>query len=175
MSNEFIPIIGIGGNLLSSYYDARNLTRTVSSLSSTTLSSSRLNSPAISTPWELDDQREGEDRGLIGRYNQIREQSNFIDLDTSFIKGASGDIDRQALFALYGALKELQSIADYAAQERTPEVLLSKLSSQFKTGLSQVSDYIRDTELDKLTLMLGKKEPRITSDQSLGKDNDDIY
>ena len=48
------------------------------------------------------------------------------------------------------------------------------LSAQFQSGLSQVDQYLRDAEIDKLILLAGEKKSFVTSEVGLGKDDRDI-
>ncbi|WP_339861664.1 SBBP repeat-containing protein [Paremcibacter congregatus] len=167
-STSSFTLINFDANLLGSYFNARTVTRTVSAIQNAPTRIER--GPAVITPW---DALAGSDRTLAAKYNALRGKTNFIDLNTDNVR-QTRDKDERALFALYQALNNLKTVADYAKEESTPTAILAKLSDQFRGGLSEVQDYIRAAELDKLSLMFGKKEPRLQSDVSLGKNNYDI-
>ncbi len=162
-------LISFDANLLGSYFNARTVTRTVAAIQNSSRSFER--GPAVVTPWDLDERNAP--RTLAGKFNAVRGKTNFIDLNAKNIRQTT-DKDEKALFALYQALNDLKTIADYAAEPTTPTAILTRLNSQFRGGLGQIQDYVRDVELDKLTLMFGEKQPRVTSGVSLGKNNPDI-
>jgi len=163
-------LITFNADLLGSYFNARVVSRTVAAIQNTTHSPFG-RGPAVITPWDLADRNAN--RTLAGKFNALRGKTDFIELDNRTILQTQ-DKDEKALFALYQALNSLKTIADYAAEPSTPTALLAKLSSQFRGGLGQVQNYIRDAELDKLTLMYGEKLSRVTSNISLGKNDRDI-
>lgn len=164
-----ISIIGIGSDLLGSYYNARTVTTTVNAIRN---SPSRIeNGPVVTTPWALQESR-GE-RTLAAEFNAVRGKTEFINLNDSSITQTRNK-DEKALFALYQALNDLKVIANYAADANTPTALLANLSQQFKNGLGQVEQYTREAELDKLNLLFGEKKPRAESEVTLGKIDYDI-
>lgn len=160
-------LISLNVSLLGSQFNASNGIGTSSFGSSSASAFNR--GPAVITPWAEED-----DRSLVSRYNQIRNKSSFIDENTSAVREAGLDEDNKALFTLYAALNDLKTIAEYASDSKTSSSLISSLSSQFQTGLSQVDQYVRAAELDKLILLAGEKKSFLTSEVSLGKDNRDI-
>ncbi len=162
-------LIGFDSNLLGSYFNARTVARTVSAIQNTPNRSAR--GPAIITPWDLADINSR--KTLAGRFNAVRGKTDFIDLGSKNVLQTQNK-DEKALFALYQALSDLKTVADYAAESTTPTALLAKLSTQFRGGFSQVQDYVRKAELEKLTLLFGNKEPRAQTDISLGKNDPDI-
>jgi len=162
-------LINFDAGLLGSYYNARTVTRTVAAIQNAPATIER--GPAVITPW--DQAGSSDSRTLAGKFNAVRGKTDFIDLGEKSIR-QTRDKDEKALFALYRALNDLKTIADYAAEPSTPTALLAKLSSQFRGGLGQVQDYVREAELDKLTLMFGEKKPRVESEIGLGKTNYDI-
>ena len=134
------------------------------------LSSAALNrGPAVIAP-----RAEEDDRSLINRYNQIRNKSTFINENTSALHEAGLDQDNKALLTLYAALNDLKTIAEYASDSKTSSSLIAGLSAQFQSGLSQVDQYLREAEIDKLILLAGEKKSFVTSEVALGKDDRDI-
>ncbi len=158
-------IISLDVTLLGSQFNASNGIGT-SSFGSSALAS---RGPAIITPWAEED-----DRSLTRRFNQIRNKTNFINENTSAVKEAGFDKDNKALFTLYAALSDLRTIAEYASSNTTPLSLISSLSTQFQTGLSQVDNYVKQAELDKLILLAGEKKSYVTSTAALGKNDRDV-
>lgn len=154
-------------SLLGSQFNARNGIGTSSFGTSSAAAFNR--GPAVVTPWA-----EVDDRSLISRYNQIRNKTSFIDENTSAVREAGLDKDNKALFTLYAALNDLKTIAEYASDSKTSTSLISGLSSQLQTGLTQVDQYVRDAELDKLILLAGEKKSYVTTEVGLGKDESDI-
>ncbi len=162
-------LINFDANLLGSYFNARTVTRTVAAIQNSARPFER--GPSVITPWDLLDSKEA--RTLAGRFNAVRGKTDFIDLNVKSIQQTESK-DEKALFALFTALNDLKTIADYAADDTTPSALLANLSTQFRGGLNQVQDFVREAELEKLTLMFGEKKPSLLSDISLGKNNSDI-
>ncbi|PCI32889.1 MAG: hypothetical protein COB54_05735 [Alphaproteobacteria bacterium] len=162
-------LISFDENLLGAYFNARTVTRTVAAIQNSPRSIGR--GPAVISPWDLENN--GRTRTLAGKFNAVRGKTNFIDLNSKSVQ-QTRDKDERALFALYQALNDLKTIADYAADDTTPSALLARLSTQFRGGISQVQDYVREAELDKLTLLYGEKKPRAQTEIALGKNPRDI-
>lgn len=162
-------LISFDANLLGAYFNARTVSRTVTAIQNSPPPLER--GPSVITPWDQLDSRKN--RTLSGLFNAVRGKTDFIDLSAASIRQTDNK-DEKALFALFLALNDLKTIADYAAHDTTPSALLAKLSSQFRGGLSQIQDYVRVAEVDKLTLMFGEKKPRLVSDISLGKNQTDV-
>ncbi|HRW31146.1 MAG TPA: SBBP repeat-containing protein, partial [Emcibacteraceae bacterium] len=68
----------------------------------------------------------------------------------------------------------MKTIAEYAKDNKTSSSLIAGLSIQFQNGLSQVDQYIRSAQLDKLVLLAGEKKSYVTSTAALGRDNRNI-
>ena len=171
MSN--FTLITLDTGLLGSYYTAQSNLRTLATASASSVPATPPSgsSPKDITPWA----NEGEqDSLLVSRYNKIRNETSFLDLNDEAVKKADGDADSEALFALYVALDKLKTIADYAADDNTLDSQLGRLSSQFNTGMKEVLDYVANVELDKLTLLAGEKKAGYESGIALGKDQFDL-
>ena len=159
-------IISFDTSLLSSYYSAKTNLRVTSALSTgTTSTSSTASASDITTPWDTED-----DRSLGRRYSEVKNLKSFINLNDDEVKLADGDKDVEALFALYTALEDLKTIAEYAASDSTADNLLEKLSAQYNSGITEIKDYITGLDLDKITLFSGEKGNAATSGVALGKD-----
>jgi hypothetical protein len=171
-SNPYFQIVTFDTSILSNYYAAKSASFAASY---TTPIKHSKQGPAVITPWKDDDLAAA---GLIKkkkidllatRFNKLRGKTDFIDSTTKAVKAAGSNLDDKALFTLYSALRDLETIAEYAASDKTPEALLAKVHSQFKAGLSQVRDFIKDAKLDKLILLYGEKKARVESAVQLGK------
>ncbi|VAV87688.1 hypothetical protein MNBD_ALPHA02-939 [hydrothermal vent metagenome] len=167
--NNSFQLISFDANLLGSYFNAQSVTRTVAAIQTSSRRIER--GPAVITPWDLADNRDAQT--LAGKFNAVRGKSNFIDLNVKNVTQTRNK-DERALFALYQALNDLKTIADYSADKNTPTALLANLNNQFRDGLGQVQDYIRGAEMDKLSLIFGEKLPRVESEVNLGKNKADI-
>lgn len=125
--------------------------------------------PAVIPPW-----KNQPNQTTVQKELAVNGVTNFIDLNSATVKSAGNDKDSKALFALYGALSQLQTIANEAANPNTAPGLLNKLNTQFQTGMSQVQSYIQTADLTKLTLMLGDKKSMLTSSATLGTDSGSV-
>lgn len=160
-------IISLDVSLLGTYSNAKNSIGTSSFNSPSSFSANR--SPAVVTPWAIEDTN-----SLLSRFNKIRSKSTFINENTSAVRKAGFNKDNKALFTLYSALNDLRTVAQYAADKSSPENLLASLDAQFRSGLSEVDAYIRQAELDKLTLLSGEKKSHVITEVALGKNDRDI-
>lgn len=161
-------LISFDVSILGTQYNARNgIGTSIYNTSSALASSGR--GPAVVTPWD-----ETDDTSLLSRYNKIRNKTSFINENTSAVKEAGFDKDDKALFTLYAALNDLRTISEYAKDNKTSSSLIAGLSVQFQNGLSQVDQYIRGAELDKLVLLAGEKKSYVTSAAALGRDDRNI-
>ncbi len=171
-NNPYYQIIGIDSSVLSNYYSAK--TASFAAYAAPRASAGK-QTPAVITPWDderlaaigLGDKKKPD--LLATRFNKVRHKTNFIDSSTKAVKSAGKNIDDKALFTLHAALKDLAIITEYAADKNTPAASLAKLHKQFTSGLSQVKDFIKDAELDKLILLYGAKRARVENDVQLGK------
>lgn len=167
--NNSFQLFSLDANLLGSYFNAQSVTRTVAAIQNSSRRIER--GPAVITPW--DQTTNLGTQTLAGKFNAVRGKSNFIDLNVKNVTQTRNK-DERALFALYQALNDLKTIADYSADKNTPSALLANLNNQFRGGLVQVQDFIRGAPLDKLSLIFGKKIPRVESNINLGKNKADI-
>ncbi|NOZ42568.1 MAG: hypothetical protein GXP02_05300 [Alphaproteobacteria bacterium] len=168
-SQNAFTLTGITTDLLGAYFNAKMVTNTVVAIQNTSLKSGR--GPAVITPWDSPNNQFR--TTLAGKFNAVRGKTNFINLNTKAVTQTQNK-DKKALFALYLALNDLKTVADYAAASSTPTALLGGLNSQFRSGLAQVENFVRSAPVDKLTLMFGKMKSTIQSGISLGKNNPDI-
>jgi len=159
----FRPIIGID-NLLSANFNAQLLSAAVASSNNASPAFTIDESTAeIETPFD------GEDtRSLDARVREVRALDEFVDLRDPRLDSVSDNPDRTATFATFIALDRLRTLAEFAADEGTPDVTLARLDEQFQQGLSEVRDFINAAELDRLGLFVGDREFEATSDARLG-------
>ena len=158
-------IISFDTSLLAGYYSAKTNLRVTSALSSGTASTTTTASASdITTPWDTAD-----DRSLGTRYNEVKNLRKFINIADEEVQLANGDKDVQALFALYTAIEDLRTIAEYASSDTTSSSLLESLSEQYNKGMTEVQDYLQGLDLEQLTLFSGAKESKVTTEVALGK------
>ncbi|MEM8800424.1 MAG: SBBP repeat-containing protein, partial [Pseudomonadota bacterium] len=161
-------IFQIDTTLLGAAANASIALRTVGSIPQSQLPS--INSqPAIEAPWEL----EGEPETLVRRISQVRNREQFIDLNSEAAARAGDDIDARATFALFEALRDLETLAEFASETATPESALGALDERFQAGLAEVESFLRDTELDRLDLLFGEKLNRVESRLRTGRNSID--
>lgn len=115
---------------------------------------------------------EEDTRTLTQRISEVRALTEFIDLNDERLETVEDNPDRTATFATYIALDRLRTLAEYAADEDTPETSLGQLDKQFQKGLAEIRDFINAAELDKLDLFVGDREFQKESVARLGRDND---
>ncbi|UTW55606.1 SBBP repeat-containing protein [Kordiimonas sp. SCSIO 12610] len=164
------PIIGIGANLLGQSINADILSAAVRfSNTNTPAVNLDISEENIATPFDQEDTR-----SLSQRIREVRELSEFIDLNDDRLEAVENNPDRQATFATFIALDRLRTLAEFAADEDTPEVTLARLDEQFQQGLSEVRNFINAAELDQLDLFVGDREFRADSTARLGTDNRDF-
>lgn len=172
-------IVNFGSDLLGSYYTAKQTQASILSLPpvQSNVSLSNGNNNAL-TPWDLDKQIAAErfsesSAGLYKLlkkdYESIKGIDEFINFRTSLIRNSDLDDDSKSLFALYNALKNLKTIAEYAGDPRTSERKMAALEEQFQLGLSQVKGFISDQQFEDLTLLFGEKVNGVTAQAGLGK------
>ena len=181
MSDEnSFQIVNFGADLLGSYYSARQQTRSLQTLPSVPSNVSLGNTNSAITPWEQDNavERERLSENLSSNalykllkkdYSSIQNKDEFINRVNNLVRDADLDIDSKGLFALYNALKDLKTIAEYAGDPRTSDRKMAALEEQFRLGFSQVKDFINTEKFDELTLLYGEKSGGLVARAGLGK------
>lgn len=162
-----VQIIGIDSSLLSASVNAQIAQRSVATLTAeqrASFSASR-SEDAVVAPWQI----ETEEQTLNERIREVRELTEFIDLDDDDLEAVANNPDQQATFAVYKALERLRVLAEYASEDGTIDSSLERLNEQFQSGLDEVRDYISTADLDKLELFLGDKEYDIETTTRGGK------
>jgi trimeric autotransporter adhesin len=158
------PIIGFSTNLLYGVYDARAMVNAARQIPKDQIDALINNKPAVQAPWEI----ATEPKSLISRIGDVRNLTSFINLKSPDV--AIGEsLDKQATFAIFKALDNIRTLAQYAAEKTTPNASLSRLDNTFQLGLSEVRQFLSQTTLDKLDLLLGAKSPRMESAVKTGK------
>lgn len=155
--------VTINTNLLTGIFAARNARASVASFQA----QPQFTSPAVTAPWQIDQ----EPRSLSRRISSVRQQTQFIDLRDATVRAAGDDRDAQATFAIYNALSDLQTLAQYASEDRTLDSELSRLSATFEAGLKEVQSFVGSQTLDKLDLLFASKKTNVKSVAEVGDDS----
>jgi hypothetical protein len=155
--------VTINTSLLTGIFNAQTARATASSFQALPQTSS----PAVTAPWQIDQ----EPQTLARAISSVRQQTQFIDLSDATVQAAGDDRDAQATFALYNALSDLRTLAQYASEDRTLDSELGRLSDTFETGLRQVQDFVAAQKLDKLDLLFSDKENDVKSVAELGSNS----
>ncbi|MEM7568257.1 MAG: hypothetical protein AAF337_00540 [Pseudomonadota bacterium] len=156
--------VTIDANLLSNIFQAQSARAAVNTAPAPRVVS---NDAAVIAPWQLNE----EPQPLSRRISSVRQQTQFINTDDATVQAAGDDIDAQATFTLFNALTDLQTLAQYASEERTLESELARLDATFQTGFSQIQSYLGNTTLDKLDLLVGDKDSSVTTAVDVGDDS----
>ncbi|WCL54436.1 SBBP repeat-containing protein [Gimibacter soli] len=168
-AQSFRPtIVGISTSLLSAVNDAKLTQIALNSLSSEDRAklNQRVPTNTLTTPpWENAETP----RSLEQQVREVRGLNSFINLKDSDIKGLANDPDQQATFVLYKALNNLRVLAEYASQKSTTSSTIAQLDALFKSGLTEVRDYLSSTSLNNLDLFLGDKQYKTETTTRLGK------
>ena len=158
------PIIGLSANLLYGVYDARAMANAARTIPKSEIDALVNNRPAVQAPWEI----ATEPKSLVSRIGEVRSMTSFIDLNAPDVS-IGETLDKQATFAIFKALDNIRTLAQYAAEDTTITSSLSRLNDTFQLGLNEIRDFISETEFDKLELLLGDKSPRTESAVRTGK------
>lgn len=162
-------IIGVSSSLIALDAQAKLARISINSLSADQRSAQFGfdNSPAVIPPWQLPE----ETSTITEQIREVRELTSFIDLNDPNLDAVADDVDQTATFVLFNALTNLRVLAEYAAEDNTLESSLGRLDEQFRSGLSEVRDYLSSTELDKLDLFLGDKEYNTEASTRTGRND----
>ncbi len=162
-------ILGISSSLIALDIQARLASASINSLSAEQRSQfSADRGPAVQAP-----QLDAEPDTLNERIREVREITNFIDLNDPSLEAVEDNVDQKATFVLFNALSSLRTLAEFAAEDRTPLTSLERLDEQFQTGIAQVRDYLSSTELNQLDLFLGDRESRVEATTRTGRNQTD--
>ncbi len=158
------PMLSLGADLLYGVYDAKYMQASARQIPKDQIDALLNNKPAVQAPWEIPT----EPKSLITRINEVRGLTSFIDLRAPDV--AIGEtLDKQATFAIFKALDNIRTLAQYAAEATTVDSSLSRLNDTFQLGLGEIRDFISETDLDKLELLLGSKSTNTSSTAQTGK------
>lgn len=155
--------VTINSNLLTGIFAAKNARASVAAFQA----QPQFTAPAVQAPWQIDTQP----RSLSRAISSARQKTEFIDLRAASVRAAGDDKDAQATFAIYNALSDLQTLAQYASEDRTLDSELRRLSDTFETGLKQVQEFVGGRSLDKLDLLFGDKKTKVKSVAEVGSDS----
>ncbi len=124
--------------------------------------------PAVIPPWQLpsDPANESLDRRLA----EIRGITSFIDTGAPQVAAAGDDVDSRTSFILFDALRKLETLALYAAEDATPDASLPRLDAQFQQGLQEVRDFIETAPTKELTFLTGDLVTKVEPEVDLGSD-----
>lgn len=114
----------------------------------------------VAAPWQLGTT----EPSLQSRAETALQVSRFVNTSDPTVTRAGSNPDLKATFALYQGLRNLQALATYAADDKTPQSKLAALSAKFDTGLAEIRKYIGTAQTDQLGLLTGEK---VTSLQSV--------
>lgn len=162
-------IVGIDTSLIAARTNAQISLRTLSTLSADQRAAYSTGSrgDAVIPPWQVPE----ETSTLTEKIREVRELTQFIDLNADDLDAVSDDVDKQATFALFKALTNLRVLAEYAAEDGTSLSSLSRLNDQFQSGLDEVREFLSTADLEKLDLFLGDKEYKTEATTRLGKNS----
>ncbi|WP_262693606.1 SBBP repeat-containing protein [Kordiimonas aquimaris] len=162
-------IVGIDTSLIALSSQAQLARIAVNSLSADQRASfsSFDRTPAVTAPG----QGAEDTRSLNQRIREVRELTNFVDLDDPSLEDVAGNVDQTATFVLFNALSNLRVLAEFAAEEATPETSLGRLDEQFQSGLAEVRDYISSAELNRLEIQLGERETEFEATTRTGRNS----
>lgn len=115
--------------------------------------------PNIRAPWQTDTSN----TPISQKAQKALSLKSLIDLKAPEVQAAKGDADLKTTFALYRALDQLQALASYAADAKTPLTQLAKLNERFQKGVDEVQNYLASADTDKLSLLFGGKDTKLTT------------
>lgn len=163
---KFTPIT-LDTSVLSAFYSSKlAISAAQSKSAATTAKPASQRGPAVVPPWQ-----QGLKAGTVeGRYNALKGLSKFIDLNADAVKGAQGDADYKALFAVFNGLRHMRTLAEYAVRDNTPDGILSGIDARFQTGLKEFRSFLETVPLNRATLLFGEKSDTAKSFAALGED-----
>ncbi|TXG83638.1 MAG: hypothetical protein E6R12_07370 [Sphingomonadales bacterium] len=104
------------------------------------------------------------EESLQSRADSALGVSRFINTSDPAVARAGSNPDLKATFALYQGLRNLQALAAYAGDDKSPQSKLTALAAKFDAGLAEIRNYIGTAKTDQLGLLTGEK---VTSLQSV--------
>lgn len=141
-------VTGIDGSLLLGYYQQRaGLNSGLSGLGASTTSIKK----APTAPWTSNtaaQTNEAIQGALLGR--------KFVNEGAAKLDVAGAGEDYRKLFALYQGLNTLSGVAEGAGRKGLLDTDLAKYERAFSRGLSEISKYVGDLDLDQLRVIQGE-------------------
>ncbi len=113
----------------------------------------------VAAPWQLD----STERSLQSRAETALSLSRFVNTSDPTVTRAGSNPDLKATFALYQGLRNLQAIAAYAGDDKSPLSKFASLSAKFDAGLAEIRNYIGTAKTDQLGLLAGEKVTSLRS------------
>ncbi len=124
--------------------------------------------PDVVPPWLSGDQAS---ETLAHRINEVRGLTSFIDRNAPQVAAAGDNPDARTSFILFDALRKLETLALYAAEDATPNASLGRLDAQFQKGLAEVRDFVKSAETRDLSLLTGQQVTSVEPEIDLGSDS----
>lgn len=146
------------------YYTAKINVRSAATTAYTSTSAQSSSTPSITTPWDTPTK----DKGIASRLAELNGRTSFFDMKDPKVTAAGKNVDDKNLFGMYEALRRLRVVAEYAAADATPSGILGQLNTQFQGGLTEVSNFLKNTAFDKATVLFGNKAASTTSQAGAG-------
>ncbi len=163
-----MAIIEFDTSLIGAYMTAQTNLRTGTSVPALLVGppQAKDRGPAVVPPWQI----QTTERTLAERIAGLRGKAKFIDINAESVKNSKGDDDSKKLFALYNALIDLKTVAEFAASDQTTSGLFATLDATLQRGLDEIRSYVSKTKFEKdLTLLFGAKTDNVLTQAALGK------
>ena len=125
--------------------------------------------PAVIPPWETGADPANE--SLNRRVADLNSITRFVDPNAPQVAAAGDDVDSRTSFILFDALRKLETLALYAAEDSTPDASLSRLDARFQQGLQDVLDFLKTAPTKELTFLSGDLVTKVEPDVDLGSDS----
>jgi len=159
-------ITGFDTSLLMSYYSAQlsTVAATSSNTSATSATTTNKNSATANdvTPWSVTTaSQETRDASVLSLKNFI--DTSKIPLTSGIQTDTKMEQDNQKLFALYSAVNNLSYLAVMAKRDGTTAGQRAGYNTRFQAGLTEIQNYIRNTNFNLFTLQAQQPSSSVTS------------
>lgn len=152
-------------SLLAGWYQAKMDTAMVSAMRSAGVSP-KITSPVekITPPWDHTlDQLDFDER-----LRKALGGGDIFGANDSFFKQDMPD-DQRDLFKSYKALLHLQTLAEYAADDKTFSGLLPGLDTRFQTGMTELMGFVNELSTESYLLSNGVVDDKLDSEVSIAR------
>jgi len=150
-------IIGIGGSLLSSAFNADLLESGIRAINTARNFGTEVRGgdfgPATVTSLEIPESN----RSLNALANVAAGPEPFFNLRDEAFDPFEGDPDQLTSFALFRSLLRLQDIVEFAALETTTDSTRRRLDTRFQEGLDETRAFLATAETNSLTFFEGSR------------------